>query len=186
MEESKLIERAKEGDQAALATLVKKYEKTIFNFAFKICRDRDKAENTMQETFLRFVKNLKQFDGKSKLSTWLYRIVVNNCMMDARKRQRRPFVEPKDDERDFEERFVADRLSAPTATVENDELKRVLDEAISKLDPSYRVVFMLRDVERLSTEETAEAIGVSEPAVKSRLHRARSFLRNEITKAFQS
>lgn len=87
MEEEKLILDAKNGDKKALTELVKKYEQTIYNFAYKICRDHDKAENAMQETFLSMVKSLHQFDGKSKLSTWLYRIVANHCMMNARKKK---------------------------------------------------------------------------------------------------
>ena len=86
-EEEVLINKAKSGDRKALSDLVKRYEKTVYNFAFKVCRDPDKAENSMQETFLSMVKSLNQFDGKSKLSTWLYRIVTNHCLMQHRKKQ---------------------------------------------------------------------------------------------------
>jgi RNA polymerase sigma-70 factor (ECF subfamily) len=85
MEEKELIEEAKKGNKKALAELVKKYEQTIYNFSFKICRNPEKAENIMQETFYSMVKSLGQFDGNSKLSTWLYRIVANHCLMQARK-----------------------------------------------------------------------------------------------------
>ena len=86
MEEQQLIEEAQKGDKRAMAELVKKYEKTVYNFAFKICRNPERAENIMQETFLSMVKSLHQFDSKSKLSTWLYRIVANHCLMEYRKR----------------------------------------------------------------------------------------------------
>ena len=85
MDESKLVELAKSGNRQALAQLVKNNEQTVYNFSFKICRDRDKAENIMQETFLSMIKSLHQFDGNSKISTWLYRIVSNHCLMLARK-----------------------------------------------------------------------------------------------------
>ncbi|HSP87412.1 MAG TPA: RNA polymerase sigma factor [Ignavibacteriaceae bacterium] len=179
-----MIESAKNGDKKALTQLVKNYEQTIYNFSFKICRDRDKAENIMQETFFSMIKHLNQFDSKSKLSTWLYRIVANHCLMQARKEKHRQFVSIDNDDNLFEEKYTADYSKLPTKYTENEELKKILDEAISKLSPEYRMIFLLRDVEGLSTEETAEAAKLSVPAVKSRLHRARAFLRNEITKVF--
>ena len=186
-EESELIDLAKSGDKKAMAQLVKNYEQTIYNFAFKICRHRDKAENITQETFFSMVKNLKQFDSKSKLSTWLYRIVANHCLMLARKEKNRQFVSIDDDDSLYnDEKYTIDYSRLPTKYTENEELKKVLDDAISKLSPDYRMIFLLRDVEGLSTEETAEASDLSISAVKSRLHRARAFLRNEITKAYES
>jgi len=183
-DEERLIELAKTGDKKALTQLVKNYEQTIYNFSFKICRDRDKAENIMQETFYSLVKHVNQFDSKSKLSTWLYRIVANHCLMQARKEKLRQFVSIDNDESLFEEKYAVDYSRLPTKYTENEELKKILDEAISKLSPDYRMIFLLRDVEGLSTEETAEASELSVSAVKSRLHRARAFLRNELTRAF--
>jgi len=184
-DEEDLIKQAKDGDRKALAKLVKNYEQTVYNFSFKICRDKEKAENIMQETFYSFVKHINQFDSKSKLSTWLYRIVANHCLMQARKEKNRQFVSLDNDESLFEEKYAVDYSRLPAKYTENEELKKILDNAISKLSPDYRMIFLLRDVEGLSTEETAEASGLSIPAVKSRLHRARAFLRNEITEAFQ-
>ena len=186
MEELETIKKAQSGDKKALALLVRDYEQTIYNFAFKICRDRDKAEHIMQETFYSIVKSLHQFDGKSKLSTWLYRIVSNHCLMLARKTKNKHFVAIDSDDNLFEEKQTADWSRLPYKSVENEELKKILDEAIEKLSPEYRMIFLLRDVEGLSTEETAESTDLSVPAVKSRLHRARAFLRNELNKSFQS
>jgi len=185
MEETELIQKAQSGDKQALAELVKKYEQTIYNFAFKICRDKNYAEHIMQETFYSMVKSLHQFDHNSKLSTWLYRIVANHCLMMARKAKSRSFVSfDDDDENLFEEKYAADWNSIPYKDTENKELKRILDIAIQNLSPDYRMVFLLRDVEGLSTEETAQVTELSIPAVKSRLHRARAFLRKEINEAF--
>jgi RNA polymerase sigma-70 factor, ECF subfamily len=184
MEEQKLVELAKDGDRKALAQLVKDNEQTIYNFSFKICRDRDKAEHIMQETFFSMIKSLHQFDGNSKLSTWLYRIVSNHCLMLARKDKSRTFVSIDNDDDLYEDKYTADWSSIPNQNIENAELKRILDESIDKLSPEYRVVFLLRDVEGLSTEETAEMTELSVPAVKSRLHRARAFLRKELNEAF--
>ena len=185
MEETELIQKAQSGDKQALAELVKKYEQTIYNFAFKICRDKNYAEHIMQETFYSMVKSLHQFDHNSKLSTWLYRIVANHCLMMARKAKSRSFVSfDDDDENLFEEKYAADWNSIPYKDTENKELKKILDIAIQNLSPDYRMVFLLRDVEGLSTEETAQVTELSIPAVKSRLHRARAFLRKEINEAF--
>lgn len=186
MDEKEIIEMAQQGSRKALADLVKLYEQTIYNFSFKICRDRDKAENIMQETFYSLVKSIGQFDGNSKLSTWLYRIVANHCMMAARKMKNYQFVSIENDNDDelYQDRYIADWSRLPDKFTEENELKNILDEAISKLSPDYRVVFMLRDVEGLSTEETAKITELTVPAVKSRLHRARAFLRNELNEAF--
>ena len=187
MEDTKLIKKAQSGDKKALAELVKTYEQTIYNFAFKICRDKNYAEQIMQETFFSMIKSLHQFDFNSKLSTWLYRIVANHCLMMARKSKSRPFVSLDDDEENlFEEKYAADWSTIPYKDTENEELKMILDSSIQKLSPDYRLVFLLRDVEGLSTEETAQVTQLSIPAVKSRLHRARAFLRKEINQAFSS
>jgi RNA polymerase sigma-70 factor (ECF subfamily) len=183
MEETELIEKAKSGDKKALSEIVKRYEQTIYNFSFKICRDKNKAEQIMQETFYSMVKSLHQFDHNSKLSTWLYRIVSNHCLMMARKLKSRPFVSIDGDDSLFEEKFTADWSSLPYKNTENEELKRILDKAIQKLAPEYRMVFLLRDVEGLSTEEAAQVTDISIAALKSRLHRARAFLRKEINEA---
>ncbi|MCE1189642.1 MAG: sigma-70 family RNA polymerase sigma factor [Ignavibacteria bacterium] len=186
MEDKELIELAKTGDRKALADLVRKYETTVYNFSYKICRDREKAENTMQETFLSMVKSINQFEGDSKLSTWLYRIVSNHCLMLARYTNKFQFVDVETEDSLFDDRFVVDSTKIPAKQFENEELKGILDSAIQKLAPEYRIVFMLRDVEQLSTEETAAATGLTVAAVKSRLHRARAFLRNEIETAFRN
>jgi len=186
MEEEKLIELAKSGDRKALGELVKKYEQTVYNFSFKICRNKEKAENTMQETFLSMVKSLSQFSGQSKLSTWLYRVVSNHCLMMARSQNKHEYTSFEDENASIDEKEIADWKVSPDKITENNELKNKLDSAIQKLPAEYRVVFLLRDVEGFSTEETAKIVELSIPAIKSRLHRARSFLRNELNKVFEN
>lgn len=182
MEEEKLIELAQSGDRKALGELVKLYEQTVYNFSFKICRNKEKAENTMQETFLSMVKSLSQFSGQSKLSTWLYRVVSNHCLMLARSQNKHEYSSFEDENASIDEKEIADWKVTPEKVTENNELKNMLDSAIQKLPAEYRVVFLLRDVEGLSTEETAKIAELSVAATKSRLHRARSFLRNELNK----
>lgn len=183
--EEEVIKHAQEGDRKALAELVKKYEQTVYNFAFKLCRDKDKAEHVMQESFLSMIKSLHQFSGKSKLSTWLYTVVTNHCLMLARSNKKYDFAYLDDEENTIDESSISDWKVTPDRVTENQELKKILDTAISKLGPDYRTVFLLRDVEGLSTEETGEILNLSIPAVKSRLHRARAFLRNELNETFR-
>lgn len=185
MDEIKLIAEAQSGNKKSLAELVKLHEQTVYNFSFKICRNKERAEHTMQETFMSMVKNIGQFSGQSKLSTWLYRVVSNHCLMLARSENRYGFTSFEDDNADINENEVADWKVTPEKVLENEELKKLLDEAIKKLPAEYRVVFLLRDVEELSTEETAKTLELSVPAVKSRLHRARAFLRNELNETFK-
>jgi len=186
MDEQEVILKAQNGDKKALVELVKKYEQTIYNFAFKICRNKEKAENTMQETFLSMVKSLGQFSGKSKLSTWLYTVVSNHCLMLARSNKKHFYSSLDDEESSINEKSIADWKVTPDKIAENNEMKNVLDNAIKKLTPGYRIIFIMRDVEGLSTEETAKAMNLSVPAVKSRLHRARAFLRNELSATFNN
>lgn len=180
--EEQLIEKAKKGDKNALSQLVKNYEQTVYNFAFKICRNKERAENTMQETFLSMIKSLNQFSGNSKLSTWLYTIVSNHCLMLARSQKKYDYVNLENEDGLIEDKNIADWKFSPEKMTENAELKKLLDDAVEKLPPEYRIVFMLRDVEGLSTSETSEIVNLSVPAIKSRLHRARAFLRNELNK----
>lgn len=180
--EEQLIENAKGGNKTALSQLVKMYEQTVYNFAFKICRNKERAEHTMQETFLSMIKSLNQFSGKSKLSTWLYTIVSNHCLMLARSQKKYDYVTLENEDGLIEDKIIADWKFSPEKLAESTELRKMLDVAIEKLPPDYRIVFMLRDVEGLSTNETSEIVNLSVPAIKSRLHRARAFLRNELNK----
>jgi RNA polymerase sigma-70 factor, ECF subfamily len=178
MNDEQLVELAKQGDQKSLSDLVKKYESTIFNFSYKMCRNKDKAEHTMQETFLSMIKNLHNFKGDSKISTWLYKIVSNNCLMLARKESRFNFQSIDDEQLELPP--LHDEKITPDVAAENSEIKEMLDQAVMQLEPHYRIVFLLRDVEGLSAEETAQILNISIPAVKSRLHRARAFIKQQL------
>lgn len=185
-EEQQLIRRAQNGDKRAFGKLIRKYEQLVYSFAFKICRDKEKADEVLQETFVNAYKGLKSFSGKSKFSTWLYRIVTNNCLMMHRKKSREPVISLDDTNfyQGTNELQISYRGETPSDSVFNKELKKILDDAIKKLPVDYRIVFVMRDVEGLSTEEVGKALKLSTPAVKSRLHRARLFLRNELNKYF--
>ena len=185
-DDTALIASSKAGDKRAFGKLVKKYEQLVYSFAFKICRDPEKAEEGLQETFINAYRGIKSFSGKSKFSTWLYRIVTNNCLMMHRKKSHEPVISLDESEllKETGELQIAHWGETPHDAVLNKELREVLDKAIENLPLDYRIVFVLRDVEGLSTEDVGKTLNLSIPAVKSRLHRARLFLRNELNPYF--
>jgi RNA polymerase sigma-70 factor, ECF subfamily len=183
-DEVQVIEQAKQGDARAIRRLVDEYAPVIYRFSYNICRNQDRAEHATQETFMSMLKKLHQFDNRSKFSTWLYTIISNHCLMLARSEKSRRHVSLDDEDTQFPEIAVDHWDFNPDLAVERADLKEHLDAAIEKLSPEYKVVFMLRDVEGLSTEEVANITELSIPAVKSRLHRARAFLRSELAPIF--
>lgn len=187
----KLLHSAKMGDERAFLRLVRKYEDMVYRFAFHVCRDEDKAAETLQDTFVNVYKKLGQFDGQSKFTTWLYRIVANNCLMKRRKRKMEIASISLDTPEGFRNTPLKDEegnviqtipswRETPLDSVMSIELKETLDKAIKRLPMDYRVVFALRDIEGKSAEETADILKLSVPAVKSRLRRARMFLREQL------
>lgn len=185
-----LLRSARRGDQAAFAEIVRRYEQVVYSFAFNVCRDRTKASETLQDTFVNVYRKLGQFDGKSKFSTWLYSIVTNNCLMkNRRKKLDRAAValeEVLPGGGDGMPTAGRDRIPvaaarpSPLEHVMNDELRQALDAAILRLPMEYRIAFILRDVEGRSADEAARILKVSVPALKSRLRRARVFLRTAL------
>ena len=169
-------------------TLVRKYERQIFRIAQHITQNREDAEDVMQDAFLKAYEKLDQFQGNSKFYTWLVRIAVNESLMRLRKRRTGKMVSI-DDEIQTEEgsvpRDFADWAPDPEQNYNQAELADILRKTIQGLPPGFRVVFVLRDVEGLSTEETAETLGLSIPAVKSRLLRARLQLRERLSRYFR-
>lgn len=182
-----LIRLARDGDARAFTELVRRYEETVYRFSYKICRDPDAASETLQDTFINVYRKLKTFDGKSKFSTWLYTIVTNNCLMKRRKRKSDMLEDPLEayDAPPAHGTGAAQQrpiqaAETPADVVIGRELKGILEEAMARLPEDYRVVFVMRDVEGRSTEETAGVLGLSVEATKSRLRRARAFLRDQL------
>jgi RNA polymerase sigma-70 factor, ECF subfamily len=182
-----LVAAAKAGDISAFETLVGRYERKIFRLTQNITQNREDAEDAMQEAFLKAFEHLQGFEGNSRFYTWLVRIAVNQALMKLRRR--RPNVVSLDEEVDTGEdmmpREVEDWGPSPADRYAQTELSGILSKVIGELDPSFRIVFQLRDIEELSTEETAEALGLSVPAVKSRLLRARLKLRQKLNQHFR-
>ena len=186
-DEDALVASAKAGDLAAFEELVNRYERRIFRLTMNITQNREDAEDAAQDAFLKSFKNLASFEGGSRFYTWLVRIAVNEALMRLRKR--RPNVssldEPTENDGDQLPQQVEDWGPTPEQRYAQTEMGSILDGAIAKLEPIYRTVFLLRDVEQLSTEETAQSLGISDAAVKSRLLRARLKLREELNPFFR-
>jgi len=186
-DEAPLVERARSGDTAAFSELVSRYERKIFRLAKHITQNDEDAEDVLQETFLKAYSHLDSFQGQSKFYTWIVRIGVNEALMKLRKRKSSKTVsldEPTDTGEDTMVREIA-VWDDPEQKYSREELREILDKAVESLKPAFRTVFVLRDIEELSTEETASALDISIPAVKSRLLRARLQLREKLTKFFR-
>src|SRR5438874_12954397 len=183
-----LVQRAKSGDVSAFEELVRRYDRNVFRIAQHITQNREDAEDVVQDAFLKAYNNLAQFQGQSKFYTWLVRIAVNEALMKLRRRRPERIVSLDEEvktEDDSVPREVADWSPNPEQQYTQAELRDILDRTIHGLPATFRTVFVLRDVEGLSTEETAEALDLSIPAVKSRLLRARLQLRERLNKFFQ-
>ncbi|GAC1420241.1 MAG: RNA polymerase sigma factor [Acidobacteriaceae bacterium] len=183
-----LVARAKKGDTAAFEQLVRQYERQIFRVAQHITQNREDAEDIAQDAFLKAYEKLEQFQGNSKFSTWLVRIAVNESLMRLRKRKTSRTVSMDEDVQTEEgsiPRDFAEWRPNPEQLYGQSELGDILRKTIQGLPPGFRTVFTLRDIENLSTEETAEALGLSVPAVKSRLLRARLQLRERLSRYFR-
>jgi len=182
------IDALRAGDRAEFARLVDAASGPIYRLALKMLANSQDAEDVLQSTFLKAYQHLGEFEARSSLSTWLYRIAVNETLMLLRKR--RPEVPLSDEEVDSLEgiTYPGIRLQVwedlPEENLLSSEARAVLDRAIQHLPEILRVVFLLRDVEGLSIQETVEALGVSESAVKTRLLRARLRLRDELSSYF--
>src|SRR5579864_2210087 len=187
-EELALVQAAKRGDDSAFEELVRRYDRNVFRIAQHITQNREDAEDVVQDAFLKAYQNLENFQENSKFYTWLVRIAVNEALMKLRRRRPGQMVSLDEDiktEEDSVPRDVADWAPNPGQLFDQAELRDLLQKTIQGLPASFRTVFVLRDVEGLSTEETAEALDLSIPAVKSRLLRARLQLRERLSRFFQ-
>jgi RNA polymerase sigma-70 factor, ECF subfamily len=187
-DEVALVARAQGGDQAAFTALVDHYQRKIYRIGKNITQNNEDAEDVLQETFLKAYEHLAGFQGNSKFYTWIVRIAVNEALMKLRKRKGDRFVsldEPIETGEEEVKREIAVWEDNPEQRYSREEMQHILDDAVDDLKADFRTVFVLRDIEELSTEETAEALGISVPAVKSRLLRARLALREKLTRQFK-
>jgi RNA polymerase sigma-70 factor (ECF subfamily) len=187
-DEAGLVAQAQQGGVQAFTDLVTRYEGNIYRLARHITQSPEDAEDVLQETFLKAYEHLVDFQGNSKFYTWLVRIAVNQSLMKLRKRKSDASVsldDPYDTGEENLTREIAVWEPNPEQTYSREEIRAILDKAVETLPPTFRAVFALRDIEELSTEETAAMLNLSIPAVKSRLLRARLRLREKLTRYFK-
>ena len=183
MTEAEIVRKAKKGDQQSLSKLVSSYSERIYNLALRILRNREDAEDVLQETFLTVIQKLDTFDGRSNFFTWLYRIATNASLMKLRKKKL-VYTEPPDNPHHEENSFV-DWSQDPSFNIQNEEIRKIIDTSINQLSDIYRTVFILRDIEELSIRETSNILNITEENVKIRLRRARLFLREKISEYYE-
>jgi RNA polymerase sigma-70 factor (ECF subfamily) len=182
--ERKLVERAKSGDQLAFRVIMERHNRRLYRVARAVLKDDTEAEDVVQETYLRAFSNLSKFRGESSLTTWLTRIALNEAL--GRKRKQRATVTLESVERVQE--TSAQIIQFPAMNTETDpersaaqhEIRKLLERAMDALPEPFRVVFVMRDVEEMSIEETALHLGIRPETVKTRLHRARRMLRQSL------
>jgi RNA polymerase sigma-70 factor (ECF subfamily) len=187
--DTELVRRAKAGDLAAFEALTNRYEQRVYGLAMRMLRQEHDAEDVTQQTFLSVLENLEGFRGEASFSTWVRRIASHAALKIIRKRKGLNTVsleeatEPSDDLNSIPHpEFIADWRQSPEHLVARNEIRTLLDAALTRLDEKHRVVFLLRDVEGLSIQETAAALDLSEGNVKVRLLRARLQLREDLTR----
>ena len=187
--DTELVRRAKAGELDAFEALTNRYEQRVYGLAMRMLRQEQDAEDVTQQTFLSVLEHLESFRGEASFSTWVLRIASHAALKIIRKRKGLNTVSleeatEKSDELDSipHPEFIADWRQSPEHLVEQNEVRRLLDDALTRLDEKHRLVFLLRDVEGLSVRETAEALDLSEGNVKVRLLRARLQLREDLTR----
>ncbi|HOW19692.1 MAG TPA: sigma-70 family RNA polymerase sigma factor [Phycisphaerae bacterium] len=181
------VRLARQGDYEAFERLVARHERSIYTLAMRIVRNPEDAEDVVQQTFLSVLEHLDGFAGQSQFRTWLVRIATNHALKTLRKRRGLPIAATgaggeDDDTRLPHPEFIAPWRDDPVELAGRRETQELLDAALDQLDEKYRLVFLLRDVEGLSTEETARELGITVANVKVRLLRARLMLREKLTR----
>lgn len=184
-----LVEQFKTGSLSAFEEIISRYEVKVMNLALRFTRNQEDAEEVMQDVFSTVYRKIEGFRGQSAFSSWLYRIVVNAAFMKLRKRKQHQTVSIEDLAPNIKQQCIerdafAGNISSSNILVSR-ELRETLQLAIDKLPEQYRAVFVLRDVDGLSNQETGEILSLSIPAVKSRLHRSRIMLRKRLKKYYE-
>jgi RNA polymerase sigma-70 factor, ECF subfamily len=186
-DEDLLIRRIRNGDSEVFYELVRPYERRVYSAAFAILRNEADAEDAAQEAVLKAFKHIRQFRAEARFSTWLIQITVNEARMRLRKSHAEiiePIVDRQDEEGNYVPQDFADWREVPSEVLERKEVREKLAGALASVGEKYREVFVLRDMQHLSIEETAKALGISHASVKTRLLRARLMLRDLLAPGF--
>lgn len=183
------VGRFKSGDTVAFEELMTRYEGKIFGYLSRMCRCADNVQDVLQETFLTTYRYLGRFRGDSSFKTWLYKIASTSCMRSMRRKKNEPayhlsYEDLLPGEAEKKEGLSAGWYSEPVDELLSKELHELISKSLEKLPEKYRAVFILRELEGFNAEETGKALGITSGAVKSRLHRARLFLRKELAEYY--
>jgi len=183
------VRKARAGDLASFEALTQRYAQRVYSLVLRMVRQQQDAEDITQQTFISAVEHLDGFRGEASFSTWLLRIATHAALKVLRKRKGLDTVSleeatetAEDDGHIPHPEYIADWRQSPDKLAQQQEIRRLLEEALARLDEKHRVVFLLRDVEGLSVKETAQALGLTSANVKVRLLRARLQLREELTR----
>ena len=182
-----LIESLKKGDSASFDELLKRYSEKVHNLAMRITRNEEDAEEILQDVFVTVHQKIDKFEGKSAFSSWLYRVTANTAFMKLRKRRQTPAVSLEEFGSGVRDTWVSKKSEDCDVDYisSRHELRAALEEAVERLPDEYRMIFVLRDVDGLSSQEVGEILDISVPAVKSRLHRSRLMLRKRLQKFYE-
>lgn len=178
MSDEQLVAGIRGGETTLFEELMRRYNQRVYRVARAIVKNETEAEDVMQQAYLNAFTHLQQFDGRAKFSTWLTRIVIHEAL--GRRRRARPTEQISGDSEGDAMPHPQSAGPSPERQAYASELKRLVEESVDALPDSYRAVFMLREIEGLSTSETAEGLDLGEEAVKTRLHRARAMVRREL------
>ena len=182
--DKEVISRVLAGETNSYAILVRRYNQRLYRVAISIINDESEAEDAMQVAYIKAFESLNKFEYKSAFSTWLIRILINECLLRTKKRNQSLSMTDDMIENELHRRAV-ENTQSPLASVVNAELKGVLEKAIHQLPEKYKTVFVMRELENMSVAETQECLNISEVNVKVRLNRAKAMLRNSITSLYK-
>ena len=184
--ENDLIAQTRQGDSRAFEQLIYSYQDKVFNLAHRILRNQEDAEEVLQDVFLTIHSKLDHFEGRSAFSSWIYRVTANSALMKIRRRKRHQST-PLDNLGDFAQGNSSQHYDSSTTDYlsSRHELRAMLQNAIDNLPVDYRAIFILRDVDGLSTQQVSEVLDLTIPTIKSRLHRARLILRKRLQRCYQ-
>ena len=182
--DSEVIARILTGEKNLYAVLVRRYNQRLYRVAMSIMNDDSEAEEAMQVAYIKGFENLRKFEHKAAFSTWLIRILINECLLRTKKRKQSLTMNDDMIESEIHQRFT-DQVQTPLATMLNSELKTVMEKAISQLPDKYRTIFIMRELENMTIAETQECLNLTEVNVKVRLNRAKAMLRNSLASLYK-
>ena len=179
--DSEIVQRVRDGERSLFEVLMRRYNQRVYRAVRAIVKDESDAEDVMQQAYINAFRHLHQFEQRSQFSTWLTRIALNEAFARRQKRRAAESMTQRVDDREVFMDSIRSPQPDPERQAYAQELQRLLEDAVDSLPDAYRVVFILRDVEGMSTADTGEGLGIGEEAVKTRLHRARAMIRRAVS-----